>query len=90
MVIAVTESNNVDALNATTGRVMWQRNVDTPVSLTRLACGNVVPVGITSTPVVDLASREFFVDAFTTPDGRTTKRHLIFSLNVDTGAINPG
>jgi hypothetical protein len=27
MVIAVTESNNVYALNATTGAVIWQRNV---------------------------------------------------------------
>ena len=31
-----------------------------------------------------------FFDAFTTPDGGTTKKHLIFSLNVDTGATNPG
>ncbi len=26
----------------------------------------------------------------TTPDGGTTKKHLLFSLNVDTGATNPG
>ncbi len=25
----------------------------------------------------------------TTPDGGTTKKHLVFSLNVDTGDINP-
>ena len=35
MVIAVTESNNVYALNATTGTVIWQRNVGTPVPLNR-------------------------------------------------------
>ena len=90
MIIAVTESNNVYALNATTGTVIWQRNVGAPVPLSRLGCGNIDPVGITSTPVVDLASRALFIDAFTTPDGGTTKKHLIFSLNVDTGAINPG
>src|SRR6476619_4203491 len=33
MVIAVTESNNVYALNATTGTVIWQRNLGVPVSL---------------------------------------------------------
>jgi PQQ enzyme-like repeat protein len=90
MIIAVTESNNVYALNATTGTVIWQQNVGAPVPLSRLGCGNIDPVGITSTPVVDLASRALFIDAFTTPDNGTTKKHLIFSLNVDTGAINPG
>ena len=90
MIIAVTESNNVYALNATTGTVIWQRNLGAPVPLSRLGCGNIDPVGITSTPVVDLASRALFLDAFTTPDGGTTKKHLIFSLNVDTGATNPG
>src|SRR6476661_314455 len=90
VIIAVTESNNVYALNATTATVIWQRNRGTPVPLSFLGCGNINPVGITSTPVVDLASRALFLDAFTTPDGGTTKRHLIFSLNVDTGATNPG
>ena len=32
MVIAVTESNNVYALNATTGAIIWQRNVGTAVT----------------------------------------------------------
>src|SRR4030095_15548093 len=31
-----------------------------------------------------------FLDAMTTPDGGNTKQHLILSLNVDTGEINPG
>jgi hypothetical protein len=90
MIIAATESNNIYALNASTGVVIWQRNVGTPVPLSHLGCGNIDPVGITSTPVVDLPSRALFIDAFTTPDGGVTKKHLIFSLNVDTGTINSG
>ena len=90
MIMAVTESNNVYALNAITGTVIWQRNLGTPVPLNHLGCGNIDPVGITSTPVVDLASRALLLDAFTTPDGGSTKKHLIFSLNMDTGAINSG
>ncbi len=88
MVIAVTESNNVYALNATTGAIIWQRNVGTPVT-SGLPCGNVNPVGITGTPVVDLASRSLFLDAETTPSAGVFK-HLIFSINVDTSNINPG
>ena len=82
MVIAVTESNNVYALNATTGAIVWQRNVGTPSG----AMGNISPnVGITGTPVVDLATRSLFLDAVI-----SGPNNLIFSLNVDTGAINPG
>src|SRR6059058_2346512 len=85
MIIAVTESNNVYALDATTGTVIWQRNVGPPVT-SGLPCGNINPLGITGTPVVDLASRSLFIDAMI--DG-ATKKHFIFSLNVDTGATNP-
>ena len=62
MIIAVTESNNVYALNATTGTVIWQRNLGPPVT-SGLPCGNINPLGITGTPVVDLASRSLFLDA---------------------------
>jgi outer membrane protein assembly factor BamB len=90
MVIAVTESNNVYALDAAEGSVIWQRNVGVAVDRDFLPCGNIDPLGITGTPIIDLGSRSLFLDAMTTPDGGTTKKHLIFSLNVDTGDINPG
>jgi outer membrane protein assembly factor BamB len=86
MIIAVTESNNVYALNATTGTVIWQRNLGPPVT-SGLPCGNINPLGITGTPVIDLASRSLFLDAMV--DG-VTKKHFIYSLNVDTGATNAG
>jgi hypothetical protein len=89
-IIAVTESNNVYALDALDGSIIWERNVGPPVSADDLICTKFDPMGVTSTPVVDLASRALFLDAMTTPDGGTTKKHLIFSLNVDTGDINPG
>lgn len=86
MVIAVTESNNVYALRADTGTVIWQVNVGTPAP-TGACPGNISPNGITGTPVVDLASRSLFFDAVI--NGSPVK-HFIFSLNVDTGATNPG
>src|SRR6516162_7840859 len=60
MIIALTESNNVYALNATTGLPIWQRNVGTPAPSGTPCPGNIIPVGITGTPVVDLASRRLF------------------------------
>jgi hypothetical protein len=90
-VIVATESNRVYALDAIDGAVIWQQqDLGAPVPLANLPCGNINPMGITGTPVIDLASRSIFFDAMTTPDGGTTKKHLIYSLNLDTGAINPG
>ena len=89
-IIAVTESNNVYALNAVNGSIIWQRNVGAPVPEPNLTCTEVGSMGILSTPVVDLASRALFLDAMVTPDGGATIKHYIFSLNVDTGAINSG
>jgi len=86
MVIVVTESNNVYALDSLTGTVIWQRNIGPPVTA-GLPCGNINPLGVTGTPVLDLASRSLFFDAMI--DG-ATKKHFIYSLNVDTGATNPG
>jgi hypothetical protein len=90
MVIAVTESDNVYALDAADGSMIWQRHVGAPVPLSSLPCGDIDPLGITGTPIVDLASRTLFFDAMTTPDNGTTKKHLIYALNVDTGTTNSG
>jgi len=64
--------------------------VGSPVALSSLRCGNINPLGITGTPIVDLASRALFFDAMTTVDNGTTKKHLIFSFNFDTGTTNSG
>src|SRR5882762_10446891 len=89
VIIVVTESNNVYALNATTGTVIWQRNVGAAVT-SGLPCGNINPLGITGTPVVDLASRSLFFDAMINVGGQTPIKHFIYSLNVDTGGTNAG
>ena len=74
-IIAVTESNNVYALHANDGSIIWQRNLG-PAVTSGLPCGNISPLGITGTPVVDLATRSLFIDAMI--DG-VTKKHLLFA-----------
>jgi hypothetical protein len=86
MIIVATETNNVYALNAGTGNVIWHRNVGAPVT-SGLPCGNINPLGITGTPVVDPVSRSLFFDAMV---AGVPVKHLIFSLDVDTGATRPG
>ena len=87
MIIAVTASNNIYALNATTGTVIWQRTDIGPAVTSGLPCGNINPAGTIGTPVVDLASRSLFFDALI---AGSPIKHFIYSLNVDTGATNAG
>jgi hypothetical protein len=87
MVIVVTASNNVYALNPTTGAVIWSRTDIGPAATSGFLCGNENPVGIIGTPAVDLASRSLFFDAMI--QGNPLK-HFIYSLDVDTGATHTG
>ena len=60
MIVVVTESNNVCALNAIGGGVIWQTNVGPPAPEFSLLCTDIYPLGITGTPVVDLDARVVF------------------------------
>lgn len=87
-VLAATETNRVVALDPGTGRVLWSRSLGTPltdVSAT-VGCGNIDPVGVTSTMVVDPASGTLFVVAEISDGGRSV-HHQLFGLDVGTGAV---
>jgi len=87
IVFAATEQNQIYALDAANGSVIWQKKLGEPVAKSSLPCGSIDPLGITGTPVIDALSRRIFVAAMTTPDGGTTKKHLVFSLSIDDGSI---
>src|SRR5436309_14556482 len=77
MIIAVTEMNNVYALDATTGLPIWSRtDIGSPVQNT--PCGGFNPTGITGTPVVDLTSRRLFFDALISG---SPNKHFIYSVD---------
>jgi len=68
LVIVATESDEVYALDASNGRVAWKFSIGTPVQLSVVeqapglaGCGDINPLGITSTPVIDAARSEIFV-----------------------------
>jgi hypothetical protein len=89
-VIVATEQNIVYALDSGTGLPIWQKQLGQPVPLNQLPCGNIDPLGITGTPYIDLGLRTIYLDAMTTPDAGTTKKHLIFALSLDDGSTRPG
>ena len=91
MVIVVTASNNVYALNADTGIPIWSRTDIGPAVTSGLNCGNISPVGIIGTPVVDLTSRSLFFDAesqhpLKTNNNVTVRRTNCFAAMLDRDA----
>jgi hypothetical protein len=88
--IVVTEQNMVLALDAVDGAPLWVRQLGMPVPSSQLPCGNIDPLGITGTPVIDLDARMIYVAAMTTPDGGVTTQQRIFALSLDNGATGLG
>jgi outer membrane protein assembly factor BamB len=86
-IIAATETNRVVALDPATGAVSWSTVVGTPLTQVAQAvgCGNVDPLGITGTPVVDPSTGTVWVVAEVS-DGPRSVRHQLVGLDLTTGA----
>jgi polyvinyl alcohol dehydrogenase (cytochrome) len=83
--LAATENDTVYAVDSRTGRVLWSRHVGTPMRRSDLPCGNIDPLGITSTMVYDPASRHVF--ALAEMEGA---RHVLVEVDVATGQLVSG
>lgn len=81
MIIA-TEHDTVYALDAGTGAVVWHRHLGTPVPASSLPCGDVDPVGITGTPVVDVRTHRVYVVGLVEP-----LQHVLFVLDAASGRL---
>jgi hypothetical protein len=86
--IVATESNHVSAIGAN-GATIWDKAYATPVT-GNMPCGNVNPLGITGTPIIDAESRTIYFDAMTTPDNNVTHKHKIFAVSLDDGSVKAG
>jgi hypothetical protein len=77
VVYVVTQNNSVYAIDASSGAILVERNLGAPVP-TPLGCGNNGPnVGITSTPVIDLALGEIFVMAYVNGESPSYQLHAL-------------
>jgi hypothetical protein len=87
LVIVATEDNSVTALDSKTGVAVWERRLGPPVS-GHTACGNIKPLGITGTPVIDESRAALYLDAMVNrEDG---PRHVVFGLSLADGSVLPG
>jgi hypothetical protein len=86
--IVATEEDEVYALDARSGAQIWKRRLGEPAVRSVLPCGNISPLGVTGTPVIDEAHATLYLDAMVMRDD--TPRHQIFALSLADGAIAPG
>ncbi len=95
-VYVATENDTVYALDSVTGAVVWKRHVGTPVPVVgpnppTTGCGNINPLGITGTPVIDPATQRIFAVAETW-DGSdpSSIQHVLLGFDLADGATVSG
>src|SRR6266566_5465957 len=67
---------------------VWRRQLGTPVSRGALSCGDIDPLGITGTPVIDEAKGTIYLDAAVSAPGGPA--HQVFALSLANGMTLPG
>jgi len=78
-VYVATVGDEIYALSASTGKVLWKKSAGTPVPSTELPCGDVTPtVGIVSTPVIDASTNTIYAVADSW-DAATKEAHHVLN-----------
>ena len=89
---AVTTANDVYALDETTGAQVWTHNIGSSPTSNASAgttnCGNIHPLGILSTPVIDANARTIYVAGAIGTTSITS--HEVHALSVDDGTEKSG
>jgi hypothetical protein len=88
LVIVATEQNEVSAFDAASGAMVWRKMLGATSANGGgpggCSLGNITPLGITGTPVIDAASRTLFLNAM------VSNKHQIFALSLEDGATKAG
>jgi outer membrane protein assembly factor BamB len=81
-VLAATENASVYGLAASDGHVLWSAHIGAPMQRSKLPCGNIDPLGITSTMAYDAATGQVFALA-----ELTGAQHVLVGIDAATGAV---
>ena len=88
LIIVADESNHVTALNPTTGKAVWSDDLGQP--LTNVAqyagCGDIDPLGITSTPAIDQATGTVYVVGEVATAANVV-HHQLEGISIRTGKV---
>jgi hypothetical protein len=84
-VYVATVGDEAYALEASTGRVVWEKSLGTPVPAEDLPCGDVKPsVGVVGTPVIDPARQTIYMVADTL-NSKGGVEHVLKGLSLRSG-----
>ena len=86
-VIAASENNHVTALDPRTGAIEWTVSLGAPLTnvATFAGCGNVDPLGITSTPAIDPKTGTVYVVGEVFENGAV--HHQLVAIAIATGKV---
>ena len=93
VVVVATEHNEVIGFNPVTGAQVWKKSLGAPVPKSMLGCGNIDPLGVTGTPIIDPVTKTLYVAAMTqSTDAQGVKKptHKVFALSLDDGSTRSG
>lgn len=87
-VIVATENDSLYALDLGDGHVLWgPTHMGNPVPRSWLQCGDIFPLGITSTPVIDPATSTVYAVAEHTTSTTNVASHDLVAVDDATGAL---
>jgi polyvinyl alcohol dehydrogenase (cytochrome) len=88
-IIVATENDGVFAVNPRNGRVLWSLSIGSPLTdvAGQAGCGDVDPLGITSTPVADPRTGTVYVVGEVSSGGRAPVHHELVGIDVQSGRI---
>jgi hypothetical protein len=89
VLIVATEEDEVYAFDERTGAQIWMRTLGEPATLAAgFRCGNIWPLGVTGTPVIDKARATLYLDAMVMRDNHP--RHEVFAVSLADGSVESG
>jgi outer membrane protein assembly factor BamB len=88
VLIVATEENEIDAFDEKTGARKWTRKLGEPAPSSAFRCGDIWPLGVTGTPVIDEARGRLYLDAVVMR--RDAPRHEVYALSLADGSVEPG
>jgi len=85
-VYVATVANEIYALDASTGSVVWERSAGAPVPSGEVTCGDIKPtIGIVGTPVIDVSTNAIYAVADVWNAATKEAHHVLDGYNLTTG-----
>jgi hypothetical protein len=81
-VFVATENDSVYSLSTADGGVIWRTNLGAPLPRSSLPCGDIDPVGITGTPVIDPVTSTLYVVTMLREQG-----YALFAIATSSGLV---